>query len=125
VLSGGAVTRIASSRLKELVITDTIQPTEAVRGAANIRTLPVATLIAEAIGRTAAEESVSSLFDESRHQPVDDCHLPLKRGGRFVRQHEPGGDQSHPSHHQRCQSLTPPHPPPFSGTENGGGAPQS
>jgi ribose-phosphate pyrophosphokinase len=63
VLSGGAVTRIASSRLKELVITDTIQPTEAVRGAANIRTLPVATLIAEAINRTAAEESVSSLFD--------------------------------------------------------------
>jgi ribose-phosphate pyrophosphokinase len=63
VLSGGAVTRIASSRLKELVITDSIQPTEAVRKAPNIRTLSVATLIAEAIGRTAAEESVSSLFD--------------------------------------------------------------
>ena len=63
VLSGGAVTRIASSRLKELVITDSIQPTEAVRSAANIRTLSVATLIAEAINRTAAEESVSSLFD--------------------------------------------------------------
>ena len=63
VLSGGAVTRIGSSRLKELVITDSIQPTEAIRGAANIRTLSVASLIAEAIGRTAAEESVSSLFD--------------------------------------------------------------
>jgi ribose-phosphate pyrophosphokinase len=63
VLSGGAVTRITSSRLKELVITDSIQPTEAIRGAANIRTLSVASLIAEAIGRTAAEESVSSLFD--------------------------------------------------------------
>ena len=63
VLSGGAVTRITSSRLKELVITDSIQPTEAVRGAANIRTLSVASLIAEAIIRTAAEESVSSLFD--------------------------------------------------------------
>jgi ribose-phosphate pyrophosphokinase len=63
VLSGGAVTRITSSRLKELVITDSIQPTEAVRNAANIRTLSVASLIAEAIGRTAAEESVSSLFD--------------------------------------------------------------
>src|SRR6201985_241862 len=63
VLSGGAVTRITSSRLKELVITDTIQPTEAVRGAANIRTLSVASLIAEEMGRTAAEESVSSLFD--------------------------------------------------------------
>ena len=63
VLSGGAVTRITSSQLKELVITDSIQPTEAVRGAANIRTLSVASLIAEAINRTAAEESVSSLFD--------------------------------------------------------------
>jgi ribose-phosphate pyrophosphokinase len=63
VLSGGAVTRITSSRLKELVITDSIQPTEAVRDAPNIRTLSVASLIAEAIGRTAAEESVSSLFD--------------------------------------------------------------
>jgi ribose-phosphate pyrophosphokinase len=63
VLSGGAVTRVTSSRLKELVITDSIQPTEAVRNAPNIRTLSIANLIAEAIGRTAAEESVSSLFD--------------------------------------------------------------
>jgi ribose-phosphate pyrophosphokinase len=63
VLSGGAVTRVTSSRLKELVITDSIQPTEAVRNAPNIRTLSIADLIAEAIGRTAAEESVSSLFD--------------------------------------------------------------
>jgi ribose-phosphate pyrophosphokinase len=63
VLSGGAVTRITSSRLKELVITDSIQPTEAVRKAANIRTLSIAGLISEAIARTAAEESVSSLFD--------------------------------------------------------------
>jgi ribose-phosphate pyrophosphokinase len=52
-----------SSRLKELVITDSIQPTEAIRDAPNIRTLSIASLIAEAIGRTAAEESVSSLFD--------------------------------------------------------------
>ncbi|MEW6393863.1 MULTISPECIES: ribose-phosphate pyrophosphokinase [Afipia] len=63
VLSGGAVARVTSSRLKELVITDSIQPTEAVRKAPNIRVLSVATLIAEAIGRTASEESVSSLFD--------------------------------------------------------------
>jgi len=63
VLSGGAVARIAKSRLKELVITDSIQPTEAMRAAGNIRTLPIAPLIGEAIGRTAHEESVSSLFD--------------------------------------------------------------
>src|SRR6516225_5452748 len=63
VLSGGAVARITASRLKELVITDSIQPTQAVKVARNIRLLSVATLIGEAIGRTAAEESVSSLFD--------------------------------------------------------------
>src|SRR6478752_4632194 len=63
VLSGGAVARVAASKLKELVITDSIQPTEDVRKAGNIRVLPIDTLIGEAIGRTAAEESVSSLFD--------------------------------------------------------------
>jgi ribose-phosphate pyrophosphokinase len=63
VLSGGAAARIANSRLKELVITDSIQPTEAVSKSPNIRVLSVASLIAEAIGRTASEESVSSLFD--------------------------------------------------------------
>ncbi len=63
VLSGGAVTRITSSRLKELVITDSIQPTESINKVPNIRSLPIASLIAEAIGRTASEESVSSLFD--------------------------------------------------------------
>jgi ribose-phosphate pyrophosphokinase len=62
VLSGGAAARIAGSRLKELVITDSILPTEAVNKAANIRTLSIAPLIAEAISRTASEESVSSLF---------------------------------------------------------------
>jgi len=64
VLSGGAAARIISSKLKELVITDSILPTDAVNKAANIRTLSIASLIAEAIGRTAAEESVSSLFDD-------------------------------------------------------------
>ncbi|HEV3184934.1 MAG TPA: ribose-phosphate pyrophosphokinase [Xanthobacteraceae bacterium] len=63
VLSGGAVARVTASQLKELVITDSIQPTEAVRVARNIRVLSIATLIGEAIGRTATEESVSSLFD--------------------------------------------------------------
>src|SRR6516164_9627625 len=57
VLSGGAVARTSASRLKELVITDSIQASEAVRVSANIRVLSIATLIGEAIGRTAAEES--------------------------------------------------------------------
>jgi ribose-phosphate pyrophosphokinase len=63
VLSGGAVSRIASSKLRELVITDSIMPTEAVRVAENIRVISIAPLIGEAIQRTASEESVSSLFN--------------------------------------------------------------
>jgi ribose-phosphate pyrophosphokinase len=62
VLSGGAVNRIQNSRLKSLVITDSILPTEAVKAAKNIRLLPIAPLIGEAILRTSREESVSSLF---------------------------------------------------------------
>jgi len=63
VLSGGAVARISASKLKELVITDSIQSTEAVRVSKNIRTVSIAPLIGEAIDRTAKEESVSSLFN--------------------------------------------------------------
>jgi ribose-phosphate pyrophosphokinase len=63
VLSGGAVARAAASKLERLVITDSIQPTEAVRVARNIRVLPVAELIAEAMRRISEESSVSSLFD--------------------------------------------------------------
>jgi ribose-phosphate pyrophosphokinase len=62
VLSGGAVDKITRSSLKTLVISDSIQPTEVVRSARNIRVLSIAPLLAEAIARTAREESVSSLF---------------------------------------------------------------
>jgi ribose-phosphate pyrophosphokinase len=62
VLSGGAVSKITNSKLKQLVITDSIIPTEAVKAAKNIRVLSVAGLLADAITRTAREESVSSLF---------------------------------------------------------------
>jgi ribose-phosphate pyrophosphokinase len=62
VLSGGAAARITGSQLKELVITDSILPSEAVVKAKNIRVLPIASLLGEAIARTAEEKSVSSLF---------------------------------------------------------------
>ncbi|MEG6510180.1 ribose-phosphate pyrophosphokinase [Methyloligella sp. 2.7D] len=62
VLSGGAVSRVLGSQLKELVLTDSIRPTEAVENAHNIRILPIAPLLGEAIARTADEKSVSSLF---------------------------------------------------------------
>jgi ribose-phosphate pyrophosphokinase len=63
VLSGGAVARITASKLTELVITDSIEPTSAVLSARNIRIVSIATLLGEAVQRTALEKSVSSLFD--------------------------------------------------------------
>ncbi|MFK7902268.1 MAG: ribose-phosphate pyrophosphokinase [Nitratireductor sp.] len=63
VLSGGAVARISSSMLKELVITDSIQPTSAIQTAHNIRVVSIAELVGEAVKRTSMEASVSSLFD--------------------------------------------------------------
>ncbi|MET0436389.1 MAG: phosphoribosylpyrophosphate synthetase, partial [Devosia sp.] len=63
VLSEGAAERIAGSKLKELVVTDSIEETPATKGAANIRRISIAALIGEAIARTASEQSVSSLFD--------------------------------------------------------------
>ncbi len=62
VLSGGAVSRIASSPLNSLVTTDSIQSTEAMRVARNIRQISVAPLLGEAIRRIHEERSVSSLF---------------------------------------------------------------
>ena len=62
VLSGGAVARIQNSNIKSMVLTDSIEPTEAVLTAKNVRILPIAGLIGEAIARTSREESVSSLF---------------------------------------------------------------
>ena len=41
VLSGGAVSKVTNSRLKQLVITDSIIPTEAVKAAKNIRVLSI------------------------------------------------------------------------------------
>ncbi|MCW5729846.1 MAG: ribose-phosphate pyrophosphokinase [Alphaproteobacteria bacterium] len=63
VLSGGAVARVASSVLKELVISDSIMATEAVRLSHNIRQICIAPLIGEAMRRISEESSVSSLFD--------------------------------------------------------------
>ena len=63
VLSGGAVARVSASQLESLVISDSIQATEAVRLCRNIRRVPIAPLIAEAMRRINDETSVSSLFD--------------------------------------------------------------
>ena len=63
VLSGGAVARVMASPMDELVTTDSIMATEAMRNASKIRQLTIAPLMAEAIRRVSEEQSVSSLFD--------------------------------------------------------------
>ena len=63
VLTGQAVERVQASALRELVITNSIEQPEAVRGCKKIRAVNVAPLIGEAIRRIANEESVSKLFD--------------------------------------------------------------
>jgi len=63
VLSGGAVGRVTASPLETLVMTDSIEATQAVRVAKNIRQITIATLLGEAIQRISSESSVSSLFD--------------------------------------------------------------
>jgi ribose-phosphate pyrophosphokinase len=62
VLSGGAVARVSSSPLEKLVMTDSIQATEAVRVSQNIRQISIAPLLGEAVRRIAESKSVSSLF---------------------------------------------------------------
>jgi len=63
VLSGKAVERIAGSKLKSMVVTDSIAPTPAQIACANIRTISIAPLLGEAMRRINNEASVSSLFD--------------------------------------------------------------
>ena len=63
VLSGSAVSRVLNSPLKNLVTTDSIQATEPIKLASNIRQISIATILGEAIRRVHTESSVSSLFD--------------------------------------------------------------
>jgi ribose-phosphate pyrophosphokinase len=63
VLSGNAIERVQNSVLTELVITDTIMTTDAIKTAQNIRVVSVAPLLAEAVRRISEETSVSTLFD--------------------------------------------------------------
>jgi len=63
VLSGPALDRIQASGMDELIITDSIRPTEGVIAHKKIRVVTIAPLLAEAMNRIAHETSVSSLFD--------------------------------------------------------------
>jgi len=63
VLSENAPARIGASKMKELVVSDSIEARPEVAAVKNIRRLTIGPLIGEAIARTASEQSVSSLFD--------------------------------------------------------------
>ena len=62
VLSGKAVENLESSCIKELIVTDTIQLGETAAASKKIKVLSVAKILAEAIKRIHAADSVSSLF---------------------------------------------------------------
>ena len=72
VMSGPAVERVTQSVMKSLVITDSIQPTDAVKAAPNIRIVPVAPIFAQAILNIWNGTSVSSLFEADTLSPIYD-----------------------------------------------------
>jgi ribose-phosphate pyrophosphokinase len=70
VLSGPAVERVSVSALKTLVITDSIEPSAAVKGTPNIRIVPTAPMFAQAILNIWSGTSVSSLFEVDTLVPI-------------------------------------------------------
>jgi len=77
VLSGPAVERVGKSVMKSLVVTDTIEPTQTVLKAKNIRIVPTAPVFAQAIMNIWNGSSVSSLFDHAMLEPIyDGMYLP-------------------------------------------------
>jgi len=70
VLSGPAIERITSSVLENLVITDSIEPTEEVKAAGNIRVVSIAPMFAQAVLNVGNDTSVSSLFHEETLGPI-------------------------------------------------------
>ena len=63
VLSGKAVERVNNSSLTKLLITDTIEESDAVKKSDKIDVISISSLLGEAIKRISDEKSVSSLFD--------------------------------------------------------------
>ncbi|PKN21602.1 MAG: phosphoribosylpyrophosphate synthetase, partial [Deltaproteobacteria bacterium HGW-Deltaproteobacteria-3] len=62
VLSGPAIERLEKSKIKTLIITDSIPLSEAARNCKKIKVLSVCKLLGEAVKRIHSEDSVSSLF---------------------------------------------------------------
>jgi ribose-phosphate pyrophosphokinase len=70
VMSGPAVERVSNSVMKSLVLTDSIQPTEPVLNAPNIRIVPTAPMFAQSILNIWNGTSVSSLFETETLEPI-------------------------------------------------------
>jgi ribose-phosphate pyrophosphokinase len=62
VFSGPAIQRISESPLTEVVVTDSIAPSEEALACSKIRVIPIGRLLGEAIRRIHNSDSVSSLF---------------------------------------------------------------
>jgi ribose-phosphate pyrophosphokinase len=75
VLSGPAVERISKSVMKSLVITDSIEASEPVKAAPNIRIVPTAPMFAQAILNSWNGTSVSSLFETDTLDAIYDGHF--------------------------------------------------
>ena len=76
VMSGPAVERVKNSAMKSLVITDSIDPTDAVKACKNIRIVPVAPILSQAILNIGNGTSVSSLFDDDTLGPIYEGSYP-------------------------------------------------
>tara|TARA_B110001452_G_scaffold264907_1_gene268705 strand:+ start:585 stop:1517 length:933 start_codon:yes stop_codon:yes gene_type:complete len=63
VLSGEAISKIQKSKIKKLIITDTIDNTAKIKNNSKIEVLSIAQLMAEAIKRISNSTSVSDLFN--------------------------------------------------------------
>jgi len=82
VMSGPVVERVSKSVMKSLVLTDTIEPTEAVKNCPNIRIVPTAPMFAQAILNIWNGTSVSSLFETETLVPIYEGLYPNGMWGR-------------------------------------------
>jgi ribose-phosphate pyrophosphokinase len=64
VLSGKAVENLNNSVLDELVVTDSIPLSDAIKGCAKVRQLTLSRMLSEAMRRLSNEESLSAMFRE-------------------------------------------------------------
>ena len=62
-LSGTAAENIMGSKIDEIVVTDSIPLTDAIKATKKVRSLSLAPMLAEAIRRINNEESISAMFD--------------------------------------------------------------